>query len=70
MLQHLVCRVLLRILLGGALGSAHELSLTVIADRLQSNFDRESLTVLGSQLFYQHVRCLRTAGGLEFFLQS
>jgi hypothetical protein len=50
--QNLVCRGLFGILLGGPVGAAYELSLTVIAHRLQSNLDRKSLAVLRSQLFH------------------
>jgi hypothetical protein len=50
--QDLVCRALFGIFLGGALGPAHELGLTVIANRLQSDFNRKGFTVLRSQFFY------------------
>src|ERR1700680_1149025 len=50
--QHLVGRTLFGILLCGPFSPAHELGLTVIADRLQSNLNRKSLVVFRPQLFH------------------
>jgi hypothetical protein len=51
-LQHLVGGTLFGILFGRPFGPAHKLSLTVIANRLQSNLNRESFAVFRSQLLH------------------
>src|SRR6266852_4894778 len=66
--KHLAGGILLRILLCGTIGPAHELGFAVGIQRLQSRFDRERLAVFRAALLHQHIRWLESSAGLQFFL--